>query len=479
MSKSLKYWLLGAACLAACAAPGWADDEDLFDRAPWFATVGGNYYHLEGDMEAEPGFGIFGKLGYSLNSWWDVEGGIHYMPVLDARSQKDLNPGVKALDDDTWGLRLGIDVLLHLRNAADRRIDPFLKAGPSLTIFGEDLDNGKTEGGAHAGAGLFYHFNDAWALRLDGSVGVQGKEAEFYGLVEVGVSYRFGTGRQVAPAYFVETGPGDIDSDGDGITDREEALLGTDPFNPDTDGDGLGDGDEVRGTYSRLAGGDANGSGNGAANGVGNGTGNGAGNGGDGNRAAGYPFSGAPTDPLNPDSDMDGLKDGAEVLAYGTDPLDPDTDKGGVSDGHEVIEDGTDPLDASDDLQKFTLLIEFDYDKDFIRPQYFDELAPVVKVLQRDPSVTVRVEGHADKRAKSRRDYNQRLSERRAKAVAKYLVEKSGIDASRVTAVGYGFDRPIFPNDTEEHMQHNRRTDVYIRKGNAAAQDTRQPMPVP
>ena len=449
MSKSLKNWLAGAACFAACAAAAWATDEDLFDRAPWFATVGANYYHLEGDMEAEPGFGIFGKLGYSLNSWWDLEGSIHYMPHLGARDQDDLNPGVEALDDSTWALRLGVDMLLHLRNIVERRIDPFLKIGPSLTIFGDDLDNGKTEGGAHAGAGLFYHFDDAWALRLDGSVGVQGREAEFYGLVEIGLSYRFGTARKVAPSYVVEAGPGDIDSDGDGLTDREEAALGTDPFNPDTDGDGLGDGDEVRSSYARLGGGDG-----------------------------GYPYSGAPSDPLNPDTDMDGLKDGAEVLAYRTDPLDPDTDKGGVSDGHEVIEDGTDPLDASDDLQKFTLLIEFDYDKDFIRPQYFAELEPVVKVLQRDPGVTVRVEGHADKRAKSRRDYNQRLSERRARAVAKYLVEKSGIDPSRVTAAGYGFDRPIFPNDTEEHMQHNRRTDVYIRKG-SVEHDTRQPMPAP
>ena len=458
MSKNVKAWLAVAAGLVAGVSAAWAADEDLFDRAPWFATVGGNYYHLEGDMEAKPGLGVFGKLGYSLNSWWDVEGSLHYMPHLSARDADDLNPSVEALDDSTWALRLGVDVLLHLRNVVERRIDPFLKAGPSLTIFGDDLENGKTEAGLHGGAGLFYHFNDAWALRLDGSVGAQGDNMEFYALVEVGVTYRFGTVRRLAPSYAIDAGPGDIDSDGDGLTDREEASRMTDPYNPDTDGDGLGDGDEVRGTYARLAGGN----GDPAAAGD----------------AGAYPYSGAPSDPLNPDTDMDGLKDGAEVLAYKTDPLDPDTDHGGVSDGHEVIEDGTDPLDASDDLQKFTLLIEFDYDKDFIRPQYFADMEPVVKVLQRDPSVTVRVEGHADKRAKSRRDYNQRLSERRAKAVAKYLVEKSGIDASRVTAVGYGFDRPIFPNDTEEHMQRNRRTDVYIRKG-GAVQDTRQPMAAP
>ncbi|MBP5786383.1 MAG: OmpA family protein [Kiritimatiellae bacterium] len=129
------------------------------------------------------------------------------------------------------------------------------------------------------------------------------------------------------------------------------------------------------------------------------------------------------------------------------------------------MEDGTQPLDPSDDLQKFTLLIEFDYDKDFIRPQYYKDFEPVLKVLERDPNATVRVEGHADKRPTSKRAYNQRLSERRARAVADYLIRESGIAPERVTAVGFGFDKPVAPNDTESNMQKNRRTDIYIRKG--------------
>ena len=163
-------------------------------------------------------------------------------------------------------------------------------------------------------------------------------------------------------------------------------------------------------------------------------------------------------------TDSDGLKDGAEILTYGTDPLNPDTDGGGVSDGHEVMEDDTDPLNADDDIQKFTLLIEFDYDKDFIRPVYYPDFEPVLQVLRRDPSVTVRVEGHCDKYPTSKRSYNQKLSERRARAVADYLIQNSGIDASRVTAVGYGFDRPVAPNDTDANRQKNRRTDIYIQK---------------
>ncbi len=56
------------------------------------------------------------------------------------------------------------------------------------------------------------------------------------------------------------------------------------------------------------------------------------------------------TDPLNPDTDGDGLNDGDEA-SRGTSPVLADTDGGGVSDGAEVIEDNTNPLDPADDVQ--------------------------------------------------------------------------------------------------------------------------------
>lgn len=420
MMKTMKCMLAAVLALSVWAGSASAMDEDLFDRAPWFTTLGLNWYETEGDWEMESGLGLFGKAGYSFNAWWDLEAGLNYMPSLSARDAADLN--VEPLDGSTSALRLSLEALLHLRALENRRIDPFLFAGPSVTLFGDDVENGKTQAGVFGGAGVFYHFNDSWALRVDAGVGVQGKNSETPTVVEVGVTYRFGAEKFVPPEFVVDAGPGDVDSDGDGLFDKDEAAIGTDPYNPDTDGDGLSDGDEV------------------------------------------FKYK---SDPLNPDSDFDGLKDGAEVLTYKTDPLDIDTDKGGVSDGHEVIEDGTNPLDPQDDLQKFTLLIEFDYDKSFIRPQYYADLEPVVKVLRRDSGATVRVEGHADKRKRSTREYNQKLSERRAAAVAEYLIEKSGIKADQVTAVGYGFDRPVVLNDTEENMQKNRRTDIYIKKGDA------------
>ena len=425
MSNAMK-WVLALVAAGACwAGPALAADDDLFERAPWFGTLGLNWYQTEGDWEAEPGLGVFGKVGYSFNAWVDLEAGLNYMPTLDARPASELNPTALPLDDSTSALRLSLEGLLHLRAVENRRIDPFLFAGPSITFFGDDMENGKTQFGVFGGAGVFYHFNDSWAVRFDAGVGVQGENTETPSIYEFGVTYRFGAEKYVAPEFQVAAGPGDVDSDGDGLFDKDEAVVGTDPYNPDTDGDGLSDGDEHFGRYQYQ------------------------------------------TDPLNPDSDFDGLKDGAEVLTYKTNPLDVDTDKGGVADGHEVIEDSTNPLDPADDLQKFTLLIEFDYDKSFIRPQYFKDLEPVLKVLRRAPDATVRVEGHADKRKKSTREYNQRLSERRANAVKDYLVQNSGIPAANVTAVGYGFDRPIALNDTEANMQKNRRTDIYIRKGGA------------
>ena len=418
MNRIGKWLMAAVAAVTVAAGASRAASDDLFSRAPWYVTVGGNWYLVENDVEYEAGPGIFGKVGYSLNSWWALEGALNYMPSLSDREVE--NPSAKRLSSSTSALRLGMDALLHLRALENRRFDPFLKAGPSVTFLGDKVENGKTQLGAFVGAGLFYHFNDSWALRGDASVGFQGRNTEAIALIEVGVSYRIGAVRKVPAEYLVGMSDGDIDSDGDGLFDRDELLLGTDPFNPDTDGDGLSDGDEV------------------------------------------FVYK---TDPLNPDSDFDGLSDGAEVLVHKTDPLNPDTDGGGVSDGHEVMEDGTNPLDPTDDVQMFSLLIEFDYDKSFIRPQYFADIEPVLTVLRRDPSVKVRVEGHADRRPKSTQVYNQRLSERRAKAVADYLIQQSGIAAENVTAVGYGFDRPIAPNDTEENMQRNRRTDIYIQKG--------------
>jgi OOP family OmpA-OmpF porin len=59
---------------------------------------------------------------------------------------------------------------------------------------------------------------------------------------------------------------------------------------------------------------------------------------------------------------------------------------------------------------------------------------------------------------------NQALSEARAKAVREVLVTKYGIASDRVTAKGYGQEKPVASNDTKEGREKNRRVDAVIIK---------------
>jgi OOP family OmpA-OmpF porin len=161
---------------------------------------------------------------------------------------------------------------------------------------------------------------------------------------------------------------------------------------------------------------------------------------------------------------LDQLTDGQEVNTYSTDPLNPDTDGGGVKDGHEVLTDNTDPLVPADDFIRIELNIEFDTDKAVIRNADYDELRQIIQLMESVPTSTAVVEGHADKRPTSKRQYNIDLSERRANTVRSYLLNNSNIRPERISAKGYGFDVPLVPNTTEENMQRNRRVEIYIKR---------------
>lgn len=85
----------------------------------------------------------------------------------------------------------------------------------------------------------------------------------------------------------------------------------------------------------------------------------------------------------------------------------------------------------------------------------------VVPVLQRNPGVRIRIEGHTDDRGAAA--YNQNLSERRAESVRSYLVSR-GISAGQLLATGYGEERPAAPNDTAANLRRNRRIELSIAK---------------
>ena len=415
--------------LAAILLVSTAGAAEMGDEAKWYVSGSIGQINFEGDEEVEDGILLIGRLGYDYNEWWSFEAGLELAPSLDENTggrtdystdPPTYNPAWSRLEDtagpgvhDTWSLGVAADALFHFTRW--ERVDPYLSAGVGFRWYADELSEGTTDLALRVGGGVMYHFNDEWAVRADGRTFVAGKDTEANMTLDAGVVWTWGAG---VPADFVAVG-GPNDSDGDGLTDDEEAEIGTDPYDPDTDDDGLTDGEEVK-KYK--------------------------------------------TDPLNSDTDWDGLTDGYdEVRKYKTNPLKRDTDDGGVADGHEVIEDSTNPLDPSDDLMLFELYIQFDYDKAVIKPQYHPDLDVIAKVLQRNPQGTSRIEGHADRSKKSKDRYNKRLSKRRAQAVLDYLASVGGIDKSRMEAIGYGFDRPKAPNDPESGNPDNRRVEVYLR----------------
>ena len=101
--------------------------------------------------------------------------------------------------------------------------------------------------------------------------------------------------------------------------------------------------------------------------------------------------------------------------------------------------------------------VNFDTGKATIRPESFERLDIVVDFMKHKKSAQVAISGHTDNLGKPKT--NKALSTKRAQACRSYLISK-GIDSSRITAVGYGGERPVAPNDNDDNRQKNRRIEV-------------------
>ena len=104
--------------------------------------------------------------------------------------------------------------------------------------------------------------------------------------------------------------------------------------------------------------------------------------------------------------------------------------------------------------------ILFDFDKSDIKPKYFKDLAKVAAFMKKHDTSRIILAGHADN--VGTKEYNLKLSHRRAASVRTYLSQKEGIEESRITLSGFGFDDPIAPNDTTEGRALNRRVQGII-----------------
>jgi len=101
------------------------------------------------------------------------------------------------------------------------------------------------------------------------------------------------------------------------------------------------------------------------------------------------------------------------------------------------------------------LNIQFPNNSDAISESYMGEIKNVADFMSQYSGTVVEVQGHTDDRGAA--SYNQQLSQKRANAVAAKLVDEFGVASNRVTAKGFGEERPIADNSTAEGRAENRR----------------------
>ncbi|WP_345455277.1 hypothetical protein, partial [Nocardioides marinquilinus] len=263
--------------------------------------------------------------------------------VLTARSDGTTSPQV-TYSDPLVTVTVGTSTPINVRPSSGRVAIPINLPGVSISLGVRAFAPTVTSSGRTASATLSAILGID--LTITGPLNVR--------LATVNLGVGASSVSATAPAGGVECPQ--PDGDGDGLTDQQEAQLGTDPADPDSDDDGLTDGQEVNDTGTDPLDPDSDDGGVKDGAEIANGT--------DPNNGA-DDFPGDPdtdndgltdseeatagTLPNNPDTDGDGLLDGQEVNDTDTDPLDPDSDDGGVKDGAEIA-NGTDPNNGADDF---------------------------------------------------------------------------------------------------------------------------------
>jgi len=176
-----------------------------------------------------------------------------------------------------------------------------------------------------------------------------------------------------------------------------------------------------------------------------------------------------------PDSDNDGINDENDkcpqikgVARYKGCPV-PDADKDGVNDEEDKCPNVPGDIDnegcpkieeAVIKKVDFTAKsIQFEAGSSDLLVSSKKSLDELASVLMGDKSLKLKIDGHTDNTGNSER--NKQLSETRANTVKNYLIKK-GVDAARLTAEGFGSDKPLGDNNTAEGRAVNRRTELTV-----------------
>lgn len=123
-----------------------------------------------------------------------------------------------------------------------------------------------------------------------------------------------------------------------------------------------------------------------------------------------------------------------------------------------------DPIQVATVKENITINLNnvfFDFDKTVLKPESFSELDRIVTLMNEKAGMQIEITGHTDNVGTEK--YNLGLSERRARAVVKYLTDKK-IATSRISTQFFGETKPVDTNDTKEGRKRNRRVEFKILK---------------
>ena len=403
----MKRWimvLVGCMAIGMAATPCFARIQPQNTSGSFF--FGG--YTFDSDEELKDAYVMGIRLGYDFTQILGIEGTFDYAPTKSKGDDTDAN---------VYGYRL--DGLLHIM--PDGKFVPFIAAGVGgRALQYQEQGHDRNHFLANYGIGAKYFLTDNFVIRADVRHLILFNETLNNFEYTLGIGFNGGA-KKPAPKII-------MDSDNDGVPDDQDLCPGT-PYGVAVDSNGCPLDSDKDGVPDYL------------------------------DKCPDTP-AGVKVDkdgcPL--DSDKDGIPDYLDKC--------PDTPR-----GVQVDENGCPPPapviipEAPTAIEKAivekgraTLNVEFKFNKADIQAKSHEELERFAAVMQKYPDLKVTIEGHTDNVGGAK--YNEKLSQKRAESVKKYLVDRFGIAASRLTAKGYGLTKPIADNKTAAGRQKNRRVEA-------------------
>ena len=424
------------------------------ENNPWQVSFGANAVDVypTGDFQGSS----FGNELFNAEDHWNVLPTLSYVGVsknlgnsFSVGARGSLNKISKLGDVEVADLSYyGLDATIKYNFLKNTTVDPFAEVGGGYSWIDEI-----GAGTANAGLGVNFWFSDNLGLTVQSNY----KHAFEDYLAShwqhmAGLSIKFGG----------------TDTDGDGIYDKDDAcpeVAGLEAFNgcPDADGDGIEDSKD----------GCPNAAGTKEMNGCPDADGDGVADKDD----ACPEVAGIAGLAGCPDADGDGVADKDDACADQAGPAEnkgcpwADKDSDGVLDKDDACPAVAGPIankgcpEVTEEVQKklndYARTILFDTGKSSIKAQSTSVMVDIITILAEYPNAKFTVEGHTDSVGSA--SLNQKLSDSRANSVRDFLIDK-GIGADRLSAIGYGEDKPIATNNTRAGRKSNRRVEINLIK---------------